>query len=257
MPLRRVLFVGVPGTGKSAICEATASSLDLDLAKFGVSQMMDKFIGESEKRMRSAFAQLRAMAPLVVWMDELGRDLSVGDYQGDGGTTSRVHGEFLTGIQELPSNVLLMAAANQIGHISPEMLRADRFDKIMFVGLPSLEERIGIFNIHLGKDAGRFNLETLAEMSDTFTGAEIKAVIREARFKISVKDKRKIEQSDIESLIPLQQNRMWVKHRSTVTDMYQRAIAEWDWASSAQLEDAQKILGLNKPKTRQTVMTKF
>lgn len=257
MPLRRVLFVGVPGTGKSAICEATANSLDLDLAKFGVSQMMDKFIGESEKRMRSAFAQLRAMAPLVVWMDELGRDLSVGDYQGDGGTTSRVHGEFLTGIQELPSNVLLMAAANQIGHISPEMLRADRFDKIMFVGLPSLEERIGIFNIHLGKDAGRFNLETLAEMSDTFTGAEIKAVIREARFKISVKDKRKIEQSDLEMLIPVQQNRMWVKHRSTVTDMYQRAVAEWDWASSAQLEDAQKILGLTKPKTRQTVMTKF
>ena len=257
MPLRRVLFVGVPGTGKSAICEATANSLNLDLAKFGVSQMMDKFIGESEKRMRSAFAQLRAMAPLVVWMDELGRDLSVGDYQGDGGTTSRVHGEFLTGIQELPSNVLLMAAANQIGHISPEMLRADRFDKIMFVGLPSLEERIGIFNIHLGKDASRFNIETLAEMSDTFTGAEIKAVIREARFKISVKDKRKIEQADLEMLIPVQQNRMWVKHRSTVTDMYQRAVAEWDWASSAQLEDAQKILGLSKPKTRQTVMTKF
>lgn len=257
MPLRRVLFVGVPGTGKSAICEATASSLDLDLAKFGVSQMMDKFIGESEKRMRSAFAQLRAMAPLVVWMDELGRDLSVGDYQGDGGTTSRVHGEFLTGIQELPSNVLLMAAANQIGHISPEMLRADRFDKIMFVGLPSFDERVGIFKIHLGKDANRFNLENLADMSDTFTGAEIKAVIREARFKISVKDKRKIEQADIENLIPLQQNRMWIKHRSTVTDMYQRAIAEWDWASSAQLEDAQKILGVNKTKTRQPVMTKF
>jgi len=257
IPLRRVLFVGVPGTGKSAICEATASSLDLDLAKFGVSQMMDKFIGESEKRMRSAFAQLRAMAPLVVWMDELGRDLSVGDYQGDGGTTSRVHGEFLTGIQELPDNVLLMAAANQIGHISPEMLRADRFDKIMFVGLPSLEERIGIFKIHLGKDAEQFNLETLAEMTDTFTGAEIKAVIREARFKISVKDKRKIQQQDLETLIPTQQNRMWIKHRSTVVDMYQRAVAEWDWASSAQLQDTEKILGVTKPKTRQTVMTKF
>lgn len=257
MPLRRVLFVGVPGTGKSAICEATASSLDLDLAKFGVSQMMDKFIGESEKRMRSAFAQLRAMAPLVVWMDELGRDLSVGDYQGDGGTTSRVHGEFLTGIQELPSNVLLMAAANQINHISPEMLRADRFDKIMFVGLPSFEERIGIFSIHLGKDAGRFNLENLADMTDTFTGAEIKAVIREAKFKISVKDKRKIEQTDLELLIPLQQNRMWIKHRSTVVEMYQRAVAEWDWASSAQLADAQKILGISKPKQRQQLMTKF
>lgn len=257
MPLRRVLFVGVPGTGKSAICEATASTLNLDLAKFGVSQMMDKFIGESEKRMRAAFAQLRAMAPLVVWMDELGRDLSVGDYQGDGGTTSRVHGEFLTGIQELPDNVLLMAAANQIGHISPEMLRADRFDKIMFVGLPSMEERVSIFKIHLDKDADRFDLETLAAMTDTFTGAEIKALIREVRFKVSVRDKRKINQADVESLIPAQQNRMWTKHNSTVVEMYKRAITEWDWASSAQLEDAAKILGGPKGGKRQTVMTSF
>jgi ATP-dependent 26S proteasome regulatory subunit len=258
MPLRRVLFVGIPGTGKSAICEATASTLGLDLAKFGISQMMDKFIGESEKRMRAAFSQIRSMAPLVIWMDELGRDLSVGDYQGDGGTTSRVHGEFLTGIQELPDNVLLMAAANQIGHISPEMLRADRFDKIMFVGLPSLEERIGIFGIHLGADSERFNLQTLAEQSDTFTGAEIKALIREAKFKISVKDKRKVEQNDIESLIPTQQNRMWIKHRETVLDMYKRAIAEWDWASSDQLKDAEIILGGKKTGgKRQPIMTSF
>jgi len=257
MPLRRILFVGVPGTGKSAICEATASTLNLDLAKFGVSQMMDKFIGESEKRMRSAFAQLRAMAPLVVWMDELGRDLSAGDYQGDGGTTSRVHGEFLTGIQELPDNVLLMAAANQIGHISPEMLRADRFDKIMFVGLPSFEERLSIFNIHLDKDAERFNLDTLAAMTETFTGAEIKALIREARFKISVREKRKISQEDVETLIPTQQNRMWVKHRATVVEMYQRAIAEWDWASSAQLADAQTLLNGPTSKKRKPVMQSF
>jgi SpoVK/Ycf46/Vps4 family AAA+-type ATPase len=257
MPLRRVLFVGVPGTGKSAICEATASSLNLDLAKFGVSQMMDKFIGESEKRMRAAFSQLRAMAPLVVWMDELGRDLSVGDYQGDGGTTSRVHGEFLTGIQELPDNVLLMAAANQIGHISPEMLRADRFDKIMFVGLPSMEERVGIFGIHLGEDADQFDLESLASQSDTFTGAEIKALIREAKFKISVKEKRKITQKDIESLIPSQQNRMWIKHKETVLDMYKRAIAEWDWASSKQLEDAAKLFGAAKGKRSNVVTTSF
>jgi len=257
MPLRRVLFVGVPGTGKSAICEATASSLNLDLAKFGVSQMMDKFIGESEKRMRAAFSQLRAMAPLVVWMDELGRDLSVGDYQGDGGTTSRVHGEFLTGIQELPDNVLLMAAANQIGHISPEMLRADRFDKIMFVGLPSMEERVGIFGIHLGEDANQFDLESLAGQSDTFTGAEIKALIREAKFKISVKEKRKITQKDIESLIPSQQNRMWIKHKETVLDMYKRAIAEWDWASSKQLEDAAKLFGAAKGKRSNVVTTSF
>src|SRR5690606_27736174 len=75
-PIRRMLMIGVPGTGKSAICEATASTLGLELAKFGVSSMMNKFIGESERNMRLAFKQIKAMAPLVIWDDEIGRDLS-------------------------------------------------------------------------------------------------------------------------------------------------------------------------------------
>jgi SpoVK/Ycf46/Vps4 family AAA+-type ATPase len=127
----------------------------------------------------------------------------------------------------------------------------------MFVGLPSMEERVGIFGIHLGEDANQFDLESLAGQSDTFTGAEIKALIREAKFKISVKEKRKITQKDIESLIPSQQNRMWIKHKETVLDMYKRAIAEWDWASSKQLEDAAKLFGAAKGKRSNVVTTSF
>ena len=92
-PIRRMLMVGIPGTGKSAICEATASALDLDLARTGVSQVMNSYIGQSEQNMRTVFKQINAMAPLCVWIDEFGRDLSGGTSSShvDGGTTDRVH----------------------------------------------------------------------------------------------------------------------------------------------------------------------
>ena len=131
--------MGIPGTGKSAICEATANALGLDLARTGVSQVMNSFVGQSEANMRAVFNQIKVMAPLCVWIDEFGRDMSGGQSSShvDGGTTDRVHGEFLTGLQELPENVFLICAANQIENLKPEMLRAERFDKIIFVGLPS------------------------------------------------------------------------------------------------------------------------
>lgn len=256
-PIRRILMIGVPGTGKSAICEATAKTLDLELAKFGVTQMMNKFIGESENNMRLAFRQIRAMAPLVCWMDELGRDLSGSGSQNDAGTTDRVHGELLTGIQELPDNVLLMAAANRIDGIPPEMLRADRFDKIMFVGFPSLEERVDIFRIHLGKLASEFDLEACAQTTNMFTGAEIKSLIQEVRFNVSTSQKRAITTQDVVSAAPNQKNRLWIKHQPEMLAMYKRAVVEWDWASSQQRQDAELVIsgqvGLHKSTPGNTV----
>lgn len=243
-PIRRMLMIGVPGSGKSAICEATAKTLDLELAKFGVSQMMNKFIGESEKNMRLAFKQVRAMAPLVCWADEVGRDLSGSGNQNDAGTTDRVHGEFLTGLQELPDNVLFMGAANRIDGIPPEMLRADRFDKIMFVGFPSLNERVEIFRIHLGDAFVDHDLPALAEATALFTGAEIKALIQETKFKISTKERRHITTQDILTFAPGQKNRIWVKHQPEMLAMYKKAVVEWDWASSDQKMDAEVILSM-------------
>lgn len=242
IPIRRMLMIGLPGTGKSAICEATANTLGLDLAKFGVSSMMSKWIGESEKNMRLAFRQVRAMAPLVCWADELGRDLSGAGTANDSGTTDRVHGEFLTGLQELPNNVLFMAAANRIDGIPPEMLRADRFDKILFVGYPSIEERVDIFNIFLGERKEEFDVEKLADATPLFTGAEIKSLIQEVKFKISGVQRRQITTEDILAVAPTIKNRLWIKHQSVVIDMYKRALDEWDWASTAQQTDAGLIL---------------
>lgn len=246
-PIRRLLMVGIPGTGKSAICQATANELGLDLARTGISQVMNSFIGQSEANMRAVFAQIKAMSPLCVWIDEFGRDLSGGGSSShvDGGTTDRVHGEFLTGLQELPDETFLMCAANQLDALRPEMLRADRFDKIVFVGLPSHEERKHIFNIHLSQiDTDHiYDLDALADASKYFTGAEIVAAIRETKFYVTTETFRPITTRDLLSYIPKNKNIIWLKHNQMVMDMYSYAYEQWDWASTDQYEDAKILLG--------------
>lgn len=245
-PIRRMLMVGIPGTGKSAICEATANALGLDLARTGVSQVMNSYIGQSEANMRAVFKQINAMAPLCVWIDEFGRDLSGGTSSShvDGGTTDRVHGEFLTGLQELPENVFLMCAANQLEHLKPEMMRADRFDKIMFVGLPSFSERMDIIKIYLSDiDTDHvYNYEALANATQYFTGAEIKSLIKEVKFYVSSSELRAITTQDIVSYAPKMRNILWNKSRTMIQDLYKTALEQWDWASTDQLNDAKIIV---------------
>lgn len=241
-PLRRILMVGVPGTGKSLFAKAAAKELGLDLAQTGISQSLDKFIGESERKMRLVFKQVAALAPIVMWVDEFGRDVSQGNWSGDGGTTSRMHGEFLTGMQELPNNVLFIGAANNIGHVAPEMLRADRFDRILFVGFPTMLERSEIFKIHLGDKWKEFDIEAMADAAEMFTGAEIKALVREARFHASMERQSAIQTSDILDAIPTSKNRMWLRHRHEVQLMYVQAMNDWDFASSGQRAEAEAII---------------
>jgi ATP-dependent 26S proteasome regulatory subunit len=249
-PIRRMLMVGIPGTGKSAICEATANALGLDLARTGISQVMNSYIGQSEANMRAVFKQINAMAPLCVWIDEFGRDLSGGQSssQVDGGTTDRVHGEFLTGLQELPENVFLMCAANQLEHLKPEMLRADRFDKILFVGLPSLEERQSIFSIYLSgiNTPHVYNTEALANATQYFTGAEIKSLISEVKFFVSSSELRAINTQDILSHVSKMRNILWNKSRPMIQELYRTALDQWDWASTDQYTEAQNVLNPNR-----------
>lgn len=243
-PIRRVMMVGVPGVGKSLICEAIASALGVDLGKGGVSQSLSKFVGESEENMRRTFSTLKKMAPIVFWIDEFGRDMSGGMSSGsvDGGTTDRVHGEFLTGLQELPDNIFLAAAANRIEDLPPEMLRADRFDKIMFAGFPTEEERKDIFKLHLGEDSENFNIDDLAEATSFFTGAEIKALIKEVSFNVGVEELRRPTTEEILEHVPNVRGRVWINKRKDIVAMYKRAIVEWDWASSHQRAEAEMVL---------------
>lgn len=254
MPLRRMLLVGVPGCGKSAICEAAATALSLDLAKTGISQSMNKYVGESEANMRRTFKQVKAMEPIVLWIDEFGRDMSGGASSAnvDGGTTDRVHGEFLTGLQELPEGVFLVAAANRIDALPPEMTRADRFDKIVFVGLPSFSEREEILRIHLGDQYAGQDLTQLAAVTQFFTGAEIKLLVKEVRFEIGTTTHKLPAIDDFVAQAPLMRGRVWMNHRNDVIAMYERALHEWDWASTAQYQDAHNILGTQQSSAKVT-----
>jgi len=187
------------------------------------------------------------MAPLCVWIDEFGRDLSGGASSShvDAGTTDRVHGEFLTGLQELPSNVFLMCAANQIDSLRPEMLRAERFDKIIFVGLPSLRERAAIAKIYLSdvkSSQHMFNYEEIADATAYYTGAEIKSLIKEVKFNIALNHNRSVTTRDIIEHIPRMRNVLWNKNRQMVKDLYSTAVEQWDWASEDQFNDASKVI---------------
>jgi SpoVK/Ycf46/Vps4 family AAA+-type ATPase len=211
---------------------------------------MNSFVGQSEQNMRAVFQQIKMMTPLCVWIDEFGRDLSGGASSAsvDAGTTDRVHGEFLTGLQELPEDTFLMCAANQIENLRPEMLRADRFDKIVFVGLPSLEERKDIFKICLKTidTDHQFDLDALAEKAEYFTGAEITALIKEVKFFVVSSELRSINTNDIISYIPNVRNILWNKNRDMIKGMYQYALEQWDWASTEQQKDAKLILSGRK-----------
>lgn len=257
-PLRRVLLLGLPGTGKSYICQAAATTLNLDLAKIGIARALNSFVGQSEKNMRVMFEHIKMVAPIAAWIDEIGRDLSGGGSSNivDGGTTSRVHGEFLTGLQELPENVFLFAAANSVADLAPEMLRADRFDAIMFVGFPSFDERKEILRLNLDTGADvDYDLEALAEMTGCYTGAEIKACIQTARNTISIAKNRHPNTDEIINVIRGYKNTIWKKHPAFVIQNYSLALNQHDWASSQQLEEANTIIsgkvpGASKPSTQ-------
>lgn len=256
-PKRRFLLLGLPGTGKSMICEAAADALGLGLVQVGVSRAMNKFIGQSEENMRNMFDQLERLAPIVAWADEIGRDLSGGGSSNytDGGTTARVHGEFLTRMQDLDPRVFFFAAANGLDHLSPEMLRAGRWDQMMYVGFPAFEERKEIFRLHLPTTDAAFNLDQLAELSPCWTGAEIVSVIQDTKNRIVPVHHRAIQQEDIITVMNMTRNRIWIKAKANVVESYRHALEEYEWASAAQLGDAIAIASGHEPNIKKVSKT--
>ncbi len=184
-PPRGVLLLGVQGAGKSLSAKAIASSWQVPLFRMDFGALFDKYQGESERKLREALKVADAMSPCVLWMDEIEKGLAGGQGDGDTGAGKRMLGTLLTWMAERRSSVFLVATANDIESLPPELMRKGRFDEIFFVDLPTPEVREGIFRIHLGKhkvpcdDAG---LKPLVERSDGFSGAEIEAAVVAARY---------------------------------------------------------------------------
>ncbi len=147
-----VLIAGVPGCGKSLNAKAAANLFEVPLLRLDMGRLMGKYVGESEGNLRSAIALAEAISPCVLWIDELEKAFAgIGGSGGGAEVTTRLFGNFLTWMQEKESPTFVVATANDITKLPPELLRKGRFDEIFYVGLPNKEEREKIFNIHIKK----------------------------------------------------------------------------------------------------------
>lgn len=178
---RGVLMLGVQGAGKSLCAKAIATAWQRPLLRMDVGALYDRYVGESERRLRDAFRQAEAMAPLILWIDEIEKAFaSAASRSTDGGLSQRMFGALLTWMQEHRAPVFLVATANDIEALPPELLRKGRFDEIFFVDLPTRATREQIFAIHLRKrnrDPARFDVAELAAATEGFSGAEIEQAI--------------------------------------------------------------------------------
>jgi SpoVK/Ycf46/Vps4 family AAA+-type ATPase len=226
-----VLITGVPGCGKSLISKAISAMWKLPLLRLDIGKVFSGIVGSSEENMRQAIRTAEAIAPSILWIDEIEKGFSNIGSGGDSGTSTRVFGTFLTWMQEKTKPVFVVATANQIQELPPEFLRKGRFDEIFFVDLPTQVERKEIFRVHLRKrlrdpevmrdfQLNEEVLETLAHWTEGFVGAEIEQVVIAALFE-AFSEQRSIRLSDFEkavkNMVPL-----------SVTQAEQiRAIRDW------------------------------
>ncbi|MGK7878020.1 MAG: AAA family ATPase [Xenococcaceae cyanobacterium] len=181
---RGLLLVGIQGTGKSLTAKAIAHHWHLPLLRLDVGRLFGGLVGESESRTRQMISLAEALAPCILWIDEIDKAFSGIEGKGDSGTTSRVFGTFINWLADKKSPVFVVATANNIQALPPEMLRKGRFDEIFFVGLPNQEEREAIFMVHLSRlrphNLKNYDIKRLAYETPDFSGAEIEQTLIEA-----------------------------------------------------------------------------
>lgn len=183
---RGVVVVGFSGCGKSLVAKATGHDFGMPLVRMDVGRLMGGLVGSSEENMRKVLRTIEALAPCVVLLDEVDKGLAGAGSSGqtDGGTTSRVFGTFLTWMEERTADVFVVATANDITGLPPELTRKGRFDEIFWVDLPNAAERLEIFKIHL-KKAGREKVTNLAEVvekTEGYSGAEIEQIVTDGMY---------------------------------------------------------------------------
>jgi len=182
-----ILLLGVQGCGKSLCAKAVSRLWQLPLLRFDMGRMFGSLVGSSEENVRRAITVAESIAPAVLWVDEIDKAFVGSQSSGvtDGGTTARVFGTFLTWLSEKNAPVFVVATANDVSQLPPELLRKGRLDEIFYVDLPSGEEREEIFRIHLakrGRDPRNFDLKAMVAGSTDFSGAEIEEAIISALY---------------------------------------------------------------------------
>ena len=197
-----ILLLGVQGCGKSLISKTISALWKLPLLRFDPGNIFGSYIGESEENMRRALKIAEALAPSILWIDEIEKGFagSSGSGNADSGVTRRIFGTFITWMQEKKSPVFIIATANSVEELPAELLRKGRFDEIFFVDLPSYSERKEIFKIHLrirNRIPENFDLELLAKETEGFSGAEIEQAVISGLYDAYYDNKRELTTEDV------------------------------------------------------------
>ena len=177
---RGIMLTGISGCGKTQISLCTASELNIPLIQFDVGSMMSKWVGETESNVRNALHQIESMAPCVLQMDEIEKGFGSVGSDGDSGASMRAFGTVLKWMSERTCPVYIIMTANDVSKLPPEFTRKGRIDEIYGIYLPTVEERVEIFNIHLklkNRNPDEFDVQTLSEATEGYTGADIKEVV--------------------------------------------------------------------------------
>ena len=177
---RGVLLLGIQGCGKSLCAKAVAAMWEQPLLRFDLGRLFSGLVGSSEENVRSAITIAESVAPAILWIDEIDKALARTSNSTDSGTSARVFGTLLTWLSEKTAPVFVVATANNIAALPPELMRKGRFDEIFFVDLPNHRERVETLRIHLLKrhwDADEFDLDLLANISEGFSGAELEEAV--------------------------------------------------------------------------------
>lgn len=255
-----VLITGVPGCGKSLTAKAMSAIWGLPLLKLDMGKIFGGIVGSSEENMRKAIATAEAISPSILWVDEIEKGFSGIKSGGDSGTSARVFGTFLTWMQEKTKPVFIIATANDISSLPPELLRKGRFDEIFFVDLPTTKEREKIFNLHISKRIKDTDIEheitpdeatcrELATLSAGYVGAEIEQIVISAMYEAFYQD-RGLNKNDvikaIKDTVPLSSTqseqiimlREWAKERAVLAT----AVEDREPESSDNNDDDKKSL---------------
>jgi SpoVK/Ycf46/Vps4 family AAA+-type ATPase len=190
---RGILLIGVPGCGKSLTAKAVSGLWQMPLLRLDVGKVFSSLVGSSEENIRRAIRTAEAVAPSILWLDEIEKGFSGTKSSGesDAGTTARVFASFITWLQEKSTPVFVIATANDVSMLPPELLRKGRFDEIFFVDLPGADERADIFRIQIEKvnrrsriqrDPGTFDVDAIVSGSQGYSGAEIEQAVTSALY---------------------------------------------------------------------------
>jgi SpoVK/Ycf46/Vps4 family AAA+-type ATPase len=229
-PPKGILLIGIQGCGKSLAAKATAGIFGVPLLRLDFGSLYDKYHGETERKLRESLKTSDVMSPCVLWIDEIEKGLA--GRGGETGTTQRVLGTFLTWLAEKESSVFVVATANDISAMPPELVRKGRFDEIFFVDLPKPRVRASVFAIHLtSRDQALrdFDIEALSNASEGFSGAEIEQAVVSALYAAHAKQQRLATQhilQEIEQTRPLSvvmdervsALRLWAEDRTVSCD---------------------------------------